>query len=317
MKIIPTLAKPVFLSVLLALSAGPLHADALNDLFVDTLAKAEKGDTTAMYDLAGMYAKGVGTSKDFNEAMVWYQEAAQNGSALASYKLGTIYDEARDIPRDPPKAFNWYKKAADQGNKKARKRVSEMYAKGDGTSRDAGAADAYSKPVGASAPAPKKSVAKSTPKPKKAAPKKRANRSGATIDVVLNSNWKKRNRPSIYLPSESAHCNKNAGKLSCVSKKLTGQQFNKNYTYRVKSELKNFTPDGYFDVSIEFQLVSISDQDIEGYGDEAGDDVQRATAGSINQELKNRSELISCDLAKEKDSISCISSNGRPTKFTL
>ena len=320
--LLPRIRSAYIVLAMAMLTIGTVNADALEDLFVDTLSKADKGNSIAMYDLAGMYSKGIGTSKDINEALVWYQEAAQLGYAQASFKLGKIYSDAILIPKDSQKAFTWYKNAADQGHKKARNKVSAMYASGEGVTKDLDKAEEWSKPPKKEQPV-EEVAAKTEKKAEKKEPVKKASSSTAskkkasdsTLDKVAASTWEKKKRDAVYLPSKTTHCNEDGGKLICMSKKIPAQELNKNYTYRIRSTLKNFTPDGHFDAEVKFQLVEVSKDDIEGYGEE-DEDLPKATSNTIVQALKAKSDVVSCDLSSDKKSISCVSSKGRQTKFT-
>lgn len=97
---------------------------------------AEKGDVTAMSNLAFMYAKGIGAEKDESESIHWYKAAAEKGHLTSQYNLGVIYAKGRGVDQDYAKSFKWYKRAAEQGDMNAQATVAMMLAKGIGTEKN-------------------------------------------------------------------------------------------------------------------------------------------------------------------------------------
>ena len=51
---------------------------------------AEQGIAEAQYNLALMYSRGEGISRDDKEAVKWYRRAAEQGIAGAQSKLGLM-----------------------------------------------------------------------------------------------------------------------------------------------------------------------------------------------------------------------------------
>ena len=120
-----------------------LHAqqdDAAKQKFEETKIKAEAGDTQSQIDLAGMYYKGEGVTKDPAEADKWYHKAADlvnaNKDALDNYSRGVRYATGDDVAKDSAEAVRWYRKAAEQGNAQAQCNLGVMYANGDGVAKD-------------------------------------------------------------------------------------------------------------------------------------------------------------------------------------
>lgn len=75
---------------------------------------AERGDPSAQNTLAGMYARGIGTSKDYAEALKWYRLSAEQGNAAALEPLGAIYEKGLGVPPDYVEAHTWYELATDR-----------------------------------------------------------------------------------------------------------------------------------------------------------------------------------------------------------
>jgi TPR repeat protein len=97
---------------------------------------AKQGDSSAQYNLAVMYHRGDGISKDLGLALHWYNKAAVQGLAQAQYNLGLMYSGGDGVTQDPLKAFQWYSKAAKGGVVSAQFNLAVMYAHGEGTEKD-------------------------------------------------------------------------------------------------------------------------------------------------------------------------------------
>lgn len=57
---------------------------------------ADKGMAVAQYNLATMYANGLGVSKDLATAMMWYRRAADQGNADAQ---GRLHGSSSQLPQ--------------------------------------------------------------------------------------------------------------------------------------------------------------------------------------------------------------------------
>jgi TPR repeat protein len=55
-----------------------------------TRKQAEKGNSTAQYNLGLIYHDGRGVGENFREAAKWFKAAAENGLADAQYNLGLM-----------------------------------------------------------------------------------------------------------------------------------------------------------------------------------------------------------------------------------
>ena len=110
-----------------------------------------------------MYEKGLGVSKDYKEAVEWYQKAAeqghararshqsnlesvlkfeecrsraQQGNVKAQNNLGWMYENGRGVAQDYKEAVKWYRKAAMQGYADAQYNLGVRYANGEGVEQD-------------------------------------------------------------------------------------------------------------------------------------------------------------------------------------
>ena len=87
--------------------------------FEKTLKEARIGTLEAQYELALMYANGIGVTADVAKAIHWLQQAATKGLSSAQYLLATRYLNGVGVERDETSAMLWLGKAAAQGNLKA------------------------------------------------------------------------------------------------------------------------------------------------------------------------------------------------------
>ena len=125
------------IAMLLILAGLSLPVAAqLMDLVNDRMARAERGDAEAQFELGIMYENGEGLPEDHSEAANWYRKAAEQGHAQAQLFLGLMYEEGKGLPEDHAEAANWYGKAAEQGETVAQGRLSVMYVTGIGVRQD-------------------------------------------------------------------------------------------------------------------------------------------------------------------------------------
>lgn len=302
-----------------------LYADALHDMFGKTLIEAEAGDRTSMYELGRMYELGVGTERNQQEAISWYEQAAAKGNGRAAFKLGKTYYEGKHVPKDFAKAHKWFLKAVDNGNAEARTYLATMYREGQGVAQDLVQAEKWSRPPGKPRAAEpqeaadtaepvvteekkvarveKKELAKVQEKPRKPA------------EIISEARWEKNDKPALYLPSEAAHCHQEKNDIVCISDELHGRQLNLSYTYRVISRLSRFDPKGKFELSYEFQLGGVVEDQLGGYDTGDEEETMKATAGSILEDLQKKESSLSCSLVK-KNKLVCKNPRGQPLEFT-
>jgi len=77
---------------------------------------AEKGNTTAMINLANLFQQGKGVAEDQAHALKYIVDAARLGDSRAQYELGIEYEKGILVPRDIDKAAMWLHKSAIQGD---------------------------------------------------------------------------------------------------------------------------------------------------------------------------------------------------------
>ena len=99
-------------------------------------AAAEKGEADSQFNLALMYEKGIGVTKDEKEAVVWYRKSAEQGNAYAQFNLGVLYEHGRGCTVDFALANQWYRKASVQGDALAIGNLGMLYVRGDGVKAD-------------------------------------------------------------------------------------------------------------------------------------------------------------------------------------
>ena len=93
---------------------------------------AEKGHTSAMYNLALKYEDGNGVAKDYQEAAKWYRMAAEKGNTDAMNRLGLLHANKKEYTE----AVKWYRMAAEKGNASAMYNLALNYEKGNGVAKD-------------------------------------------------------------------------------------------------------------------------------------------------------------------------------------
>lgn len=104
---------------------------------------AEKGDPTAQYHVATMYATGLGGGKDEKKASEWFSKArevmsvrANNNDAKAAFWVGQMYFQGLGVDVDYKKAFEYFMKSAESGYLRSELIVAFLYREGKGCERD-------------------------------------------------------------------------------------------------------------------------------------------------------------------------------------
>ncbi len=95
-------------------------------LFTKTLKDARLGMRDAQYELGLMYANGIGTAQDFEQAISWIRQAAEKGLPAAQYLLASRYNTGDTVAQDELEACRWFLKAVDQGHAKATYRLARF-----------------------------------------------------------------------------------------------------------------------------------------------------------------------------------------------
>lgn len=95
-------------------------------------AGADKGEADCQFNVALMFEKGIGVTKDEKEAVVWYRKSAEQGNSHAQFNLGVLYEHGRGTAADFAQAHHWYRKASVQGDALAIGNLGMLYLRGDG-----------------------------------------------------------------------------------------------------------------------------------------------------------------------------------------
>jgi len=112
-------------------SAGEMH---------ELQARADTGDTTAIYNLGVAFSNGDGVHRDVAQSEKWFRKGSELGDPWCQEALGELYDQGDGLKPNASEALKWYHKAADQGNTTALYNLGRMYRKGRGVEADNDAA---------------------------------------------------------------------------------------------------------------------------------------------------------------------------------
>lgn len=106
--------------------------DAVNyaDVFKELLNQATLGDSTAQFDVAQMYQKGLGVGQSNEEALKFYLQAAAQNDLPSEYQLGLIYLQGQGVPADYTVGMDWLIDAAFKGNYYAQYTLARIYESG-------------------------------------------------------------------------------------------------------------------------------------------------------------------------------------------
>jgi TPR repeat protein len=104
---------------------------------------ARAGDSRAQFNLALLYARGLGVRRDDARAAELYAKAAEAGIARAQYELGLAFTSGIGVEVDTARAAHWYKQAAVQGLTEAQHSLALAYELGVGISQDDSQAAAW------------------------------------------------------------------------------------------------------------------------------------------------------------------------------
>lgn len=91
------------------------------------LARAEKGDPEAIYEIGRRFYFGEGRQENYRLALRYLLKSAETGNACAQYYVGCIYEtgekesetEYKGVTQNYDEAAKWYARAADLGHKEA------------------------------------------------------------------------------------------------------------------------------------------------------------------------------------------------------
>ncbi len=82
--------------------------------------RAHRGFAESQFQLGSRYYRGEDGAVDYDQAGLWYSEAARQGLSKAQNNLGVMYAEGQGVTQDYVTAYMWFALAApDQPDKNA------------------------------------------------------------------------------------------------------------------------------------------------------------------------------------------------------
>ena len=96
-------------------------------VFQHLLSQAVLGDSTAQFDVALMYQKGLGVTQSIEDALKYYQLAAAQNDLPAEYQLGLIYLQGLGVDPDIRIGMEWLTDAAFKGSYYAQYALARIY----------------------------------------------------------------------------------------------------------------------------------------------------------------------------------------------
>jgi len=123
------------LGLLLKIGRKPIAQDLpqAQQLFLEA---ARQGNLPAQYEVAQMFAQGVGVAADCMQASNWARQAAEAGSPEAAELLGELNMAGCGGSRNPQEAARWLRIAANKGLANAKFSLGVLYMTGDGVVKD-------------------------------------------------------------------------------------------------------------------------------------------------------------------------------------
>jgi hypothetical protein len=97
---------------------------------------AAEGNADAQYALGVAYFKGEGVSRDLNDSMEWFEQAANSGNVQAMFNLGAAYWEGNGTRQSYAQAVEWWEKSAAAGQSAAQYNLGLAYYLGKGAEQD-------------------------------------------------------------------------------------------------------------------------------------------------------------------------------------
>lgn len=104
--------------------------------FQRLIAAAQNGDAEAQYNLVDVYARGIGTTKNNDEAAKWLRKAADQNYAPAQFTLANWLLDGVKVPKDQKEAVRLYTMVAERGGRTASLQLGKCYAQGLGIKAD-------------------------------------------------------------------------------------------------------------------------------------------------------------------------------------
>lgn len=117
---LPSLADKSAREAVEALEAYAVYKMAMyDDAFSRFMALAQKGNHQGMLNVAGMFAAGLGTTKDLGAAYDWYRKSANGGHPIGMFYVAEAYQHGHGVEQDHAAARRWYLSASETGSQDA------------------------------------------------------------------------------------------------------------------------------------------------------------------------------------------------------
>jgi hypothetical protein len=100
------------------------------------MARAERRDPDARFELGRLFKLGRGVERSDELAVHWWTLAAELGQRDAQYSLGVAHVLGEGTEKSELKAFKWFCQAADQAHPDALYNLGQMYSEGTVTPKD-------------------------------------------------------------------------------------------------------------------------------------------------------------------------------------
>lgn len=101
--------------LVLSCAPAPLsESEATKEQFLETKAKAEKGDPQAQTHLGVSYFNGFAVEQDYTEALKWYGRAAEQNDPKAQALLGACHFRGWGVEKNFAEAYAWVSQSASR-----------------------------------------------------------------------------------------------------------------------------------------------------------------------------------------------------------
>ncbi|MBY0355049.1 MAG: hypothetical protein K2Q12_04880 [Rickettsiales bacterium] len=116
---------------------GTVANNELTMKWLHAAAMHPAAETSVMYELGRAYEAGKWVTRDFGQALDYYQQAAKSGDDKAPMRMGLMYQRGLGTPPEPRLALRFYRLAASRGNKNAMMAMYHNYQCGIAVNYDA------------------------------------------------------------------------------------------------------------------------------------------------------------------------------------
>jgi len=84
---------------------------------------ADKGNSTAQFNLGVCYQNGQGVIPDYSKAVQYFQLSADQGNSTAQFNLGLLYQNGIGVSQDLSKALKYFQLSSIQGYSNAQRHL--------------------------------------------------------------------------------------------------------------------------------------------------------------------------------------------------